>query len=64
MMKSSLIVKNNVGVNKYSKLIAFLKCKSEGYRPKKSKILTTEQMNEFITKARSENRLDSYHSET
>lgn len=51
MIKASLQIKNNVDISKYYKLIAFLKRKSVGYRPKKSKIFTSEQINTFLNEA-------------
>jgi hypothetical protein len=51
MLKVNLIVKNNVDISKFCKLIGFLKRSSNGYRPKKSNILTREQMDRFISEA-------------
>lgn len=51
MLKATLVVKNNINIGKYSKLIAYLKRKSEGYLPKKSKTLTKEQINQFVSEA-------------
>lgn len=57
MIKSSALVKNGVDLSKYFKVIAFLKRKNEGYRPKKSKILTLEQVERFINEAPNEKYL-------
>jgi hypothetical protein len=51
MLRSSLIVYHNVNISEYLKLRAFLKRKSDGYKPKKSKTLTSEQINQFLLKA-------------
>jgi hypothetical protein len=51
MLKSTINVKNNVNITNYKKLHAFLKKKSQGYRPKKSKILTSNQINTFLKEA-------------
>lgn len=48
MLKSTLAVKDNVDIGKYSKLIAFLKRKSVGHRAKKSKVLTRDEINSFL----------------
>lgn len=48
MIKAGLHIKNDVDIGKYYKLIAFLKRKSVGYRPKKSKILTREHIDRFV----------------
>lgn len=57
MIKSSLLVKNGVDVGKYFKVMAYLKRKSEGYRSKKSKILTHEQVENFLNEAPDEKYL-------
>lgn len=44
MLRSSLIVYHNVNINEYLKLKVFLKRKSDGYKPNKSKTLTSEQI--------------------
>lgn len=51
MIKLCLNVNKNQDISKYHKLIAFLKRMSEGYQPKKSKILTKEQIDTFIDTA-------------
>lgn len=51
MIKAELKIKENVDISKYHKLVAFLKRKSVGYRPKKSKILTREQIDRFLNEA-------------
>lgn len=51
MIKASLGVKNNVDISKYSRLLAFLKKQNVGYHPKKSRILTREQIDRFLKEA-------------
>lgn len=51
MLKAVLAVKHDVDISKYSKLRSLLKKQAKGYRPKKSKILTKEQINRFIQEA-------------
>ena len=50
MLKSTLNVKENVNIAKFPKLIPYLKNKSTGYSPKKSKILT-EEIETFLEEA-------------
>lgn len=57
MIKSSALFKNGVDVSKYFKVKAYLKRKSQGYRPKKSKILTQEQVERFMNEAPDEKYL-------
>ena len=57
MIKSILKMQNNQDISKYYKLIAYLKRKAEGYRPKKTKILTRQQIESFITDASDEKYL-------
>jgi tRNA 2-selenouridine synthase SelU len=49
MIKSSFEIKVNVDISKYSKLVAFLKRQNVGYQAKKSKTLTKEQIERFLT---------------
>ena len=51
MLKSMLLVKSNIDISKFRKLLAFIKRKSDGYSPKKSKILTAEQVQQFLIEA-------------
>lgn len=51
MLKTMLKLKKNVDLGKFFKLIAFLKKKMVGYRPKKSKILSADQVENFLTAA-------------
>lgn len=50
-LKSTLLINKNVDISKYAKLIAFLKRKSDGYVPKKSKILNRQQILKFVSEA-------------
>lgn len=51
ILKSTLLVKHNVDISKYSRLHTLLKRKSEGYEPKKSKTFTTKEIKQFIEEA-------------
>lgn len=51
MLRSTLEINNNVKIENYSKLRAFLKRKAEGFRAKKAKTFTSEEINKFITEA-------------
>lgn len=56
-LKSTLMVNNNIDISKYSKLIAYLKNKSTGYKPKKSKTFSREEMYKFLMQAPDDNYL-------
>lgn len=47
----SMIMKKNLDISKYIQLIAFLKRKSDGYKPKKSKVLTRDDVTKFLHEA-------------
>lgn len=51
MLKATLSIRHNVDISKYLKLRALLKRQADGYKLKKSKILTKEQINKFIQEA-------------
>lgn len=51
MVKSTLIANDHCDISKMAKLLAFLKRNSEGYRPKKAKIFTREQITKFLKEA-------------
>ncbi|RZC39413.1 hypothetical protein BDFB_014833 [Asbolus verrucosus] len=51
MLKSTLNIKKNINIEKYPKLISFLKRTKDGYVPKKSKILEIEEVEQFINEA-------------
>ncbi|XP_074034595.1 tyrosine recombinase XerC-like [Leptinotarsa decemlineata] len=50
MLKSTISIKKNINID-YPKVRAFLKRKSEGYVPKKSRVLEKEQILKFIQEA-------------
>lgn len=47
MLKAVLLANQNINIASHMKLRAFLKRKLAGYKPKKSKILTAEEINKF-----------------
>lgn len=51
ILKSTLIVNENNDISHFSRLISFLKIKSKGYAPKKSKVLEGDQVLTFISEA-------------
>lgn len=51
MLKTTLNINNNININKYDRLIPFLKRQSQGYTQKKSKVLTSEQIQKFLNEA-------------
>lgn len=51
ILKSTLCIKHKVVISEYPKLIALLKRKSEGYKPKKSKTFSTTEIKQFIGEA-------------
>ena len=51
MTRTELNVKHNVDIGKYNTLLAFLKRQGTGYRPKKSKVFTKKQFNDFLKEA-------------
>lgn len=51
MIKANLAAKENIDVSQFKRLFAFLKRQSEGYEPKKSKILNREQITKFFLEA-------------
>ncbi|XP_043465336.1 uncharacterized protein LOC122500461 [Leptopilina heterotoma] len=57
MLKSTLSVKNNININSYQKLIAFLKRKSNGFKSKKSNTLTAQEVEKFLNEAPDETYL-------
>jgi hypothetical protein len=57
MLKAMLNVKENIDVRKLPTNVPYLKNKSVGYRGKKSKILTQEDISKFIEEAAEEKKL-------
>lgn len=51
MLKATLNQQENVDISTYKKLHSFLKRRSEGYKAKKSKILTANQIQKFLSEA-------------
>lgn len=51
MLKTTIKIKKNVHIEKYSKLLAFLKRGSTGYKPKKSKTFSASNVQEFLNEA-------------
>ncbi|KAJ8933218.1 hypothetical protein NQ317_018795, partial [Molorchus minor] len=52
MVKSCLIIYDNIDIGKFPKLIAFLKRTGDGYqKAKKSKILTKSEIDRFLSSA-------------
>lgn len=57
MLKSTININENIDITRYSKLVPFLKKKSVGYRSKKSKVLTRDDVQRFLVEADDENYL-------
>lgn len=57
ILKAMLIVNENVDISCFDRLAPFLKNKSIGYVPKKSKVLTGDQVMMFLNNAPDENYL-------
>jgi hypothetical protein len=51
MLRSTLLVRNEIDISKYQKLQAFLKRQGDNYKPKKSKVLSKDEIDKFITEA-------------
>jgi hypothetical protein len=47
MIKKTLNLKNGINIEKVLKLCAFKKRQNDGYTPKKSRVLTKEQVDRF-----------------
>lgn len=57
MLRTTIYVKKNVDISKFSGVVAFLKKQSKGYRPKKSKIFTRQEVVRFMREAEDEKYL-------
>jgi hypothetical protein len=57
MLRTMISINKNLDLSKYTNLIAFLKRQSEGYRAKKSKIFSKENIEKFLTAAIDEDYL-------
>lgn len=51
MLKTTFIINENQDISNCPKLIAFLKRKSSGYKPKKSEVFTRQTINRFLSDA-------------
>ncbi|KAJ3649653.1 hypothetical protein Zmor_021381 [Zophobas morio] len=51
MLKAVLLLKENLDISKFCKVTAYLKRKSAGYQPKKSKCLSRDQIDKFLLEA-------------
>lgn len=56
-MKSTLDIYDNIDINKYTKVIAFLKRKNDNYTPKKSKTLSIDNITQFFSTAEDDDYL-------
>lgn len=51
MLKGTINVNHNINIKQYSKLVPFIKQKSMGYRPEKSRTFTKDQIDKFLKEA-------------
>ncbi|KAF2895570.1 hypothetical protein ILUMI_10604 [Ignelater luminosus] len=51
MLRSTISIYHDVDITRYPRLKSLLKRKSNGYKPKKSKTLTSEDINRFLSEA-------------
>lgn len=51
MLKSVIVVRKNVDIGKYTQLICIFERQSVGYKPKKSKIFTKNEVVMFLKEA-------------
>jgi hypothetical protein len=51
MLKATLKAKENINIEKFGALIPYLKKLNVGYRSKKSKVLTREEIKNFLEQA-------------
>lgn len=56
-LKATLRVNHDVDINKYNKLTAYLKRQTVGYKPKKSRTFSRNEINEFLLNAPDEKYL-------
>lgn len=57
MLRTTINMRQNINIAEYNKLRAFLKRFSNGYKPKTSKVLTPEQIRDFLSTAPDEKYL-------
>lgn len=50
-LKATINIKHSIEINRFKKLLVFLKRKSEGHCAKKSKIFTTQNVEKFLNEA-------------
>lgn len=58
MLKSTMKINDNIDISTYSSVVALLKQKYRGYKPKKAKILTEDELRAFIENAPDADWLD------
>lgn len=51
MLKATVRIKHNIDISNYSKLVTYLKRLSEGNKPKKSRVLSSENIERFLNDA-------------
>lgn len=51
MLRSTIFLHDAIKISQFTTLIAFLKRKNVGYRPKKASVFTREDMNRFLVEA-------------
>lgn len=57
MLRTTIYINTNVNIGDYKKLISFLKANSHGFKSEKSKSLTRDEVNRFLTNAPDEKYL-------
>lgn len=57
MLKNTMKINDNLDIGKYSELTAFLKRMSDGYRGNKSKVLSVDNIEKFLSEAPDEKYL-------
>jgi hypothetical protein len=62
MVKTTLNLKNGISIEKMPKLRAFLKRQNDGYTPKKSRVLTKKQVDQFLNLAPANKYLMKIHN--
>lgn len=51
MLKNLIKIEHDIDIGRFAPLVAFIKRKNDGYKPKKSKIFTAEEVTKFLTTA-------------
>lgn len=57
-LKCMINLKEKINVDKFAEMSAFLRQKSRGYNPKKSKVFSSQQIQNFLENAPNEHDLD------